>query len=179
MIKVNLISVKRKKKTKPVPSFLIGMVVVTVVVGIVMAYLALFFSSRLSMKKTQFTANEKKIAVLKEKIKAVQNFEQLNMTYKQRSNIIEQLSKNKSVPVKLLDEISNLLPTGIWLQAMTLSGESIKIDGYGFTNSDIVSFVDNVKNSKIFSDVYLQESKSTTLENIPIYMFKLTFMIKV
>jgi type IV pilus assembly protein PilN len=179
MIKVNLIPVKRKKKPKPVPSFLIGTVVVTVVVGIVMAYLVLFFSSRLSMKKAQFTANEKKIAELKEKIKAVQNFEQLNKTYKQRSDIIEQLSKNKSVPVRLLDELSNLLPTGIWLQSMTLSGESIKIDGYGFTNSDIVSFVDNIKNSKMFTDVYLQESKSTTLENMPLYIFKLTFMVKV
>jgi type IV pilus assembly protein PilN len=180
MIKVNLIPVKRKKKSKPLPSFLlIGMVGVTIVAGIIMAYLVLFFSSRLSMKKTQFVANEKKIAELKEKIKAVQNFEQLNKTYKQRSDIIEQLSKNKSVPVRLLDEISNLLPTGIWLQAMTLSGESIKIDGYGFTNSDIVAFVDNIKNSKIFTDVYLQESKSTTLEKVPLYMFKLTFTIKV
>jgi type IV pilus assembly protein PilN len=179
MIKVNLIPVKRKKKPKPVPSFLIGTVVVTVVVGIVMAYLVLFFSSRLSMKKAQFTANEKKIAELKEKIKAVQNFEQLNKTYKQRSDIIEQLSKNKSVPVRLLDELSNLLPTGIWLQSITLSGGSIKIDGYGFTNSDIVSFVDNIKNSKMFTDVYLQESKSTTLENMPLYIFKLTFMVKV
>jgi type IV pilus assembly protein PilN len=179
MIKVNLIPVKRKKKPKPVPSFLIGTVVVTVVVGIVMAYLVLFFSSRLSMKKAQFTANEKKIAELKEKIKAVQNFELLNKTYKQRSDIIEQLSKNKSVPVRLLDELSNLLPTGIWLQSITLSGGSIKIDGYGFTNSDIVSFVDNIKNSKMFTDVYLQESKSTTLENMPLYIFKLTFMVKV
>jgi type IV pilus assembly protein PilN len=178
MIKVNLIPVKRKKKPKPIPSFLIRTVIVTVVVGIVMAYLVLFFNSRLSMKKSQFTANEKKIAELKEKIKAVQNFELLNKTYKQRSDIIEQLSKNKSVPVRLLDEISGLLPTGVWLQAMTLTGGNIKIDGFGFTNSDIVSFVDNVKNSKMFTDVYLQESKSTTLENIPLYMFKLTFMIK-
>jgi type IV pilus assembly protein PilN len=179
MIKVNLIPVKRKKKSKPLPSFLIGMVGVTIVVGIVMAYLVLFFSSRLSVKKAQFAANEKKIAELKEKIKAVQNFEELNKTYKQRNDIIEQLSKNKSLPVRLLEEISDLLPTGVWLQAMILSGQSIKIDGYGFTNPDIVSFVDNIKNSKMFTDVYLQESKSTTLENVPVYMFKLTFTIKV
>ncbi len=179
MIKVNLIPTKRGKKTKPVPPFVVTMMVVTIVVSVVMAYLVFFFNSRLSMKKTQLAANEKKIVELKEKIKAVENFEQLNKAFQQRNDIIEQLSKNKSVPVKLLDEISNLLPNGIWLQTTTVSGESINIDGYGFTNSDIVSYVDNVKNSKMFSDVYLQESKSTTIENIPLYMFKLTFKIKV
>jgi type IV pilus assembly protein PilN len=179
MIKVNLIPVKRKKKSKPVPSFVIAMVIVTVVTGIVMAYFCLFFSSRLAAKKAQFSANEKKIANLREKIKAVENFEQLNKTFKQRSDIIEQLSKNKSIPVKLLDEISNLLPKGVWLKGLTVSGGSINIDGFGFTNTDIVSYVDNVKNSKMFTEVYLQESQSTTLGKIELYTFKLTFKLRV
>lgn len=179
MIKVNLIPVKRKKKAKPLPTFIITMVIVTIGVSIVMAYLFFFFNSRLSVKKAQFAANEKMIAELKEKIKAVENFEQLNKTFQQRNDIIEQLSKSRSVPVKLLDEISNLLPNGIWFQTMTMSGDNVSIDGYGFTNTDIVSYVDNVKNSKIFTDVYLQESKSTEIEKQPLYMFKLTFKIKV
>jgi type IV pilus assembly protein PilN len=179
MIKVNLIPLKRKKKAKPVPSFVIATLVVTLVAGIVMAYFYFFFNSRLATKKAQFSTNEKKIANLKEKIKAVENFEQLNKTFQQRSNIIEQLSKNKSIPVKLLDEISNLLPSGVWLTGMTVSGESINIDGFGFSNNDIVSYVDNVKNSKIFTEVYLQESKSTAIEKIELYTFKLTFKMKV
>src|SRR4030042_3915242 len=116
MIKVNLIPAKRKKKAKPLPTFIITMVVVTIGLSIVMAYLFFFFNSRLSVKKAQFAANEKMIAELKEKIKAVENFEQLNKTFQQRNDIIEQLSKSRSVPVKLLDEISNLLPNGIWFQ---------------------------------------------------------------
>jgi type IV pilus assembly protein PilN len=144
-----------------------------------MAYLFFFFNSRLSAKNAQFADNEKKIAELKEKIKAVESFEQLNKTFQQRNDIIELLSKSRSVPVKLLDEISNLLPNGIWFRTMTVSGENVSVDGYGFTNTDIVSYVDNVKNSKIFTDVYLQESKSTEIEKIPLYMFKLTFKIKV
>ena len=179
MIKVNLIPVKRKKKAKPLPTFILTMVIVTIGVSIVMAYLFFFFNSRLSAKKAEFAAKEKQIAELKEKIKAVENFEQLNKTFQQRNDIIEQLSKSRSVPVKLLDEISNLLPNGIWFQTMTVSGDNVSIDGYGFTNTDIVSYVDNVKNSKIFTDVYLQESRSTNIETAPLYMFKLTFKIKV
>jgi len=179
MIKVNLLPVKRKKKPKPIPAFMVTMIVVTISVGIIMAYLVFFFNSRLEAKKVQYKDNEKKIAEIKEKIKAVENFEQVNKLFQQRTSIIEQLRKNQSIPVKLLDEISKLLPNAVWLQTMTMSGENINIDGYAFANSDVVSYVDNLKNSKIFTEIYLQESKSSTIEKIPVYMFKLTFKMKV
>ena len=154
------------------------MVIATLIAGIVMAYLTFFYSSQLNARKTKFAENERLIAELKEKIKAVENFEKLNRTIQQRNEIIEQLSKNKSVPVKVLDEISDIIPTGIWISAMTASGANISLSGYGFTNPDIVAFVDNVKNSSMFTEVYLQESVSTIVEKIPLYMFKLTFNVK-
>ena len=179
MIKVNLLPVRRKRKPKPLPSFVVTMVLATIIVGIVMAYLVFFFNSRLETKKEKFSANEKKIAELKEKIKAVENFEQANKLFQQKTGIIEQLRKNQSIPVKLLDEVSKLLPNGVWLKTMTAAGENINIDGYAFANSDVVAYVDNLKNSKIFTEIYLQESKSTTVEKVPVYMFKVTFKMKV
>jgi type IV pilus assembly protein PilN len=178
MIKVNLLPVKRKKKAKPIPTFLIATILITLVSTIVMGYLMFFFSSRLSEKKQQFAANEKKIAELKEKIKAVDDFEKRNKTFKERNDIIEQLSKNKSLPVKLLAEVNTLIPTGIWLQSMTITGDTIGIDGYGFSNTEIVNYVDNLKNSAMFTEVYLQESKSGEIDKIPLYIFKMTFKIK-
>ncbi|MDH5203336.1 MAG: PilN domain-containing protein [Nitrospirota bacterium] len=179
MIKVNLLPVKRKRKPKPIPAFVVTMVVATIIVGLVMAYLAFFFNSRLETKKETFKDNEKKIAELKEKIKAVENFEQVNKLFQQKTSVIEQLRKNQSFPVKLLDEISKLLPNGVWLHTMTVAGGNINIDGYAFANSDVVSYVENLKNSKVFTEIYLQESKSLTIEKIPVYMFKLTFKMKV
>lgn len=179
MIKVNLLAVKRKKKPKPIPSFIVTMVAITIITIIVMANFAFFFNSRLSKKRTLFQANESKIAELKQKIKEVENFEQLNKTIEQRNDIIEQLRKNQSMPVRLLDEANNLLPNGVWLDEMTVSGENVSMEGYAFTNSDIVTYVDNMKNSQIFTEVYLQESKSTNIENTSLYMFKLTFKMKV
>ncbi len=179
MIKVNLLPVKRKKKPKPLPSFLVIMVLVTVIVGIIMAYLTFFFSARLTDRKNQVAANEKKIAELKEMIKAVEDFEKRNKTFQERNDIIEQLSRNKSLPVKILDEFSALLPNGVWLQTMSVSAGTINLEGYGFTNNDIVAYVDNIKNSPLFTEVYLQESKSVEAEKVAVYMFKLTCKLKV
>jgi len=178
MIKVNLIPLKRKKKAKPVPMFLIIGVFVTIA-ALFISGLFFYRASRIfADTKAQHLANENRLAELKEKIKAVENFEQLNQTFEQRNNIIEQLSKNKSVPVILLDEVSTLLPIGVWLDRMTVAGNTIKLDGYGFTNSDIVTFVNNIKASKSFANVYLNQSKGTELEKVPLYQFSITFTIK-
>ena len=58
-----------------------------------------------------------------------------------------------------------------------MAGDSISLDGYGFTNTEIVTYVDNIKGSKLFTEVYLQESKSMESEKIPLYMFKLTLKL--
>jgi len=177
MIKVNLLPVKRKKKAKPLPAFLLATIAGTVAACLIMGYLVFFITTRLSERKATFAKNETIIAELKEKIKAVEDFEKRNINFKERTDIIEQLSKNRSIPARLLDELSSLQPTGIWLQTLSVAGDSISLDGYGFTNTEIVTYVDNIKGSKLFTEVYLQESKSMESEKIPLYMFKLTLKL--
>jgi type IV pilus assembly protein PilN len=179
MIKVNLIPLKRKKKAKPIPIFLTIGVFVTIAALLIAGLFFFRATSKLSKTRAQHAANETRLAELKEKIKAVENFEQLNKTFEQRNKIIEQLSKKKSVPVFLLDEVSKLLPVGVWLDRMTVTGDNIKLDGFGFTNSDIVVFVNKIKASKLFADVYLQQSKGVEKDKVPLYQFSLTFRIKV
>lgn len=180
MIKVNLLPVKRRKKAKPIPTFLVSAILITVVVGIVMAYTAFFFSSRLSDRKDQFAANERKIAELKERIKEVEDFERRNKIFEDRNAVIEKLSKNKSLPVKVLDELSSIIPIGIWYQRMELKGNNISIDGFGFRNDEIVKYVNNAKKSDLFQEVYLRESKrgQEGREGTPLYIFKITFQVK-
>lgn len=180
MIRVNLLPVKRKKKAKPLPTFVISTTLITVLVLIALAYLFFYYNSNLQTTQGKFDANKQKIAELKNKIKEVDNFEKLNKTIEERTKIIEQLRKNQNIPVMMLDEISRNLPRGVWLQSMTVTGGgSGSIDGYAFTNSDVVAYVDNLKGSKLLTDIYLQESKQAEIEKIPLYQFKLTFRVVV
>jgi len=178
MIKVNLISTKKKKKQKPVPAFLIYTVLLTVAVGLLFLYIAYHFASKVSDKEMQVKENEKTIAVLKEKIKAVEDFEKLNKTFQQRKDIIEELGRNKSRPVKILDEISALLPPGVWLMSADVRGLDVSLSCTGFTNTDVVNYINNLKNSKLFTDVYLQESVQSKMASTTVYSFKLTFKVK-
>jgi len=178
MIKVNLISTKKKKKQKPVPAFLIYTVLLTLTIGAIFLYVTYHFSATVSAKEAKVGENEKTIAVLKEKIKAVEDFEKLNKTFQQRKDIIEELGRNKSRPVKILDEISALLPPGVWLAGADVKGLDVSLSCIAFTNTDVVNYVNNLKNSRLFTDVYLQESVQSKAAAITVYSFKLTFKVK-
>ena len=178
MIKVNLIPAKKKRKQKPVPAFLIYGVLLTIMTGAILAYVLYFFSSRLADREAKVRENDTKIAELKEKIKAVEDFEKLNKTFQQRKDIIEELGRNKSRPVKILDEISSLLPVGVWMNSMDVKGSDINLGCTAFSNTDVVNYVNNLKSSKLFADVYLQESVQAKTAGASVYTFKVTLKVK-
>ncbi|MEC4676900.1 MAG: PilN domain-containing protein [Nitrospirota bacterium] len=182
MIKVNLLPVKKKKKAKPIPTFLISTIFLTVIVGLVLMYFVYMFNSRVEARQVQFRENEIKIEELKERIKAVEDYEKRNKIYRNRKKIIEQLGKDKTKPVKILDEVSKDLPGGVWLRSMDVKGNNVILSCTAFTNTDVVNYVNNLKNSRLFTGVYLQESvqakASKTADDYKLYDFIIKFQVK-
>lgn len=177
MIRVNLLPVKRKKRAKPIPAFIISAILITALVLCALVYLFFYYNTSLQSTKDKFEANKQKIAELKNMIREVDNFEKLNKTIEERTKIIEQLRKNQNIPVMMLDEISRKLPKGVWVNSLTVSSNGGSLEGYAFTNSDVVAYVDNLKGSKLLTEIYLQESRQAEIEKIPLYQFKLTFKV--
>ena len=116
---------------------------------------------------------------LKSKLIEVRNYEKDNEEFRNKTNITEQLKKNQIVPLRLLDEVSEMLPKGVWLTELTDQGSVVSIQGYAHTNYDLVTYVQNLKGSKYLENVSLIESRQTDVEKFTIYKFKLTFKVKV
>ena len=178
MIRVNLLPVKRKKKAKPVPMFLIVMVLLTLISSLGAAYYFYYLNSRISSLTKQNQDNAAQITELSNKIKEVENFQTQRKTLEDRKNIIEKLRKNQSIPAKILSEMSSVLPAGVWITSMTVTGENISIAGLGFTNEDVVNYIDNLKKSPLLADVYLQGSTKSGSGSVITYTFTVKCKLK-
>lgn len=99
------------------------------------------------------------MAKLATKINEIKNLEQLNKMFGQRSMLIETLRKNQSIPVRVLDEVTMLVPDGVWLSSLVFKDNRISLEGNAFSNFDIVSLMDNLKRAADLSDAYLEESR--------------------
>ncbi len=184
MIRINLLPVKRKKKPKPVPVFVIVAVIATLVVLVGALFTYVNMKEKITVLKERKTSNERRLADLKTKLKSLENYESLVKTVEGKKKVILQLRKNQGVPVRLMDELSKNLPNGIWLRMLQVKNNTVDIEGYAFTNSDVVKYVNRLKKSALFSSVYLAESKRKditeggTKEKIPVYNFKIRLNVK-
>lgn len=180
MIRVNLLAWKKKKDKviKAPANFLVMAGVVGGTTIIVTGVFIFFLNSNVSKLRSQSELNNAQLTELKKKISEVKKYERLNKEIEQRNVLIETLRGNQAVPVKLLDNVSTALPQGVWLASLTCKENRISLEGYAFTNIDIVSYVENLKKSVNFTDVYLEESRQIEFEKAQVYKFKLNFNVK-
>jgi type IV pilus assembly protein PilN len=178
MIRINLLPSGKKKALILPPSLIYG-VLATILTVILTVGLTIYMGSQVSSKEKDVAAKEQKLRSLQAKLIEVQNYEKDNREVREKTQIIEQLKKKQIVPLRILDETSEMLPKGVWLTSLTDTLGSVSIEGYAFTNSDLVTYVQNLKNSKYFTNVTLIESRQAEIAEFSIYKFKLTFNIPV
>ncbi len=178
MIKINLLPSGKKKAIILPPNIIYG-IVATVISILVFAGFTVYLNRQVSAMQAEIITKEQRLKKLQAALVEVTNYEKNNQEFREKAMIIEQLKKNQIVPLRLLDEISEMLPNGVWLTELQDKGGVVSIDGYAFTNSDLVTYVQNLKSSKYLTDVMLIESRQAEIGEFSVYKFKLTFKVKV
>jgi len=183
VIKINLLPVKRvARKTKaPLDEALrqlgIGVAVVVIFLG-ACGYRWQMLADEFALQTHVKASKTAEAAVLKKKVREVEDYEKKKLALENQVRIIEQLRKNQGGPVRLLDYLSQSLdPLKVWLSSVDGDAQ-VTVAGKALTNDDIVAFINNLQQSQYFSSVMLQESVQAVEEGITVYAFKLTMTVK-
>ncbi|HIE65430.1 MAG: PilN domain-containing protein [Nitrospira sp.] len=180
MIEINLLTPHRAKTTKRKVEIQAQLIVVIAVCLVTLLICGFFWgklNDKVSVLNSETSELSAELVQLKMKVKEVKNYERNKKVVQEKIEIIDQLRKNQSVPVHLLDEISRSLPDRAWITSLSESRGSIDLDGKAVTNNDIVEFIDNLKESSFFGDVQILESRKSIEGNIPVYFFRLKGVI--
>jgi len=176
MIRINLLGggrPKRAHKSTEVPYQTVAVFGVILLLVVGMGYVWWYLSDRVQAMTTQTVTLTKDLAALKLKVKEVEDYEKNKKDFEEKIGVIQQLRKNQSGPVHLLEEISRSLPDRVWLIALSEQGGKIDLEGKAVTNSEIVDFINNLKTSRYMSEIQLIESRQIAEGGISVYAFKL------
>ena len=157
MIKINLLAVERplSKKTIALPE---GRKL-TILCSLILIVAPAFAGWRYFGLKGEAVRIDSEIASTQEEatrlravIAQVQQFESQKADLEQRVALIEQLRREQSGPVHMLDQISRALPPLLWLTSLQQSAEpgEVLMEGRCATMTGLSDFVGNLEASGYF-----------------------------
>jgi type IV pilus assembly protein PilN len=184
MIKINLLTVERKAAKK---KFAIqDGHKITIACSVLLVATALFVGWRYWTLGQESAKLDRDIAAaqregvrLRSIITQVQQFEARKSQLQQRVTLIEQLRKDQTGPVHMLDQISRALPSMLWLTDLKQSANpnEVLITGKCTSLTALTDFVGNLEASGYFKrSVEIVNSQTETLPTPPGEM--VTFSIR-
>lgn len=173
MIKINLLPYKAEQRREQIiiHSVVLGVSVVIALAVCLVVHLAL--ASKISDVESETVRVNAEIARLQKSLKEIENFRKLQDELKEKIDVLDQLKKNKSGPVFLLDDLNRLLPDKMWLLSFKESGGVITIEGIGLNEETVAVFLRDLEASDYFQGVVLIEITKQIKADNRVQKFKL------
>jgi type IV pilus assembly protein PilN len=167
MIRINLLTVERKVVKKAGASFQAGQKI-TILCSLIVVVAALFVGWR-------YWSVQQETARLKAILQQVQEFDDRKTQLQQRVVLIEQLRKNQTGPVHMLDQISRALPPMVWLTQMRQTDDGVTIDGRCTALTSLSDFIVSLEASGYFErSIEIVSSQTETMPTPPGELIKFT-----
>jgi Tfp pilus assembly protein PilN len=185
MIKINLVSEGRRpvvsRKTKErlgIAGFSLGeglfLLALLLGVGAVGGYWW-YLRGEVKERDVAIADAQKEVDDLQQVLKEVEDYKLKKEKLEHKIEIINQLKRAQWGPVRIMDQISNALPELLWLDRMTLNGNSIEVSGKAFNTNQIAAFIENLGKFQEFQEPRLRD----TSKQGPVYSFVITFNFSV
>lgn len=162
MIKIDL-RTKKKKSIKEVletrvavvellkyKEFLIGVVGgVIILLQIIYILFLIYQENKLSSKKEYLLEEKRRLAVIERKLKSlnreIERQKRIKENLKLRLSILDTLDKKRADIKNMLVNIGTSIPEGVWIEDLTISKNSMNLNGYTFNPDNIYTFFLNLK----------------------------------
>lgn len=174
-MRINVLPERRARRAgKILKTLLISLTVLISVPLVIETVIWYVLDRRVAAFEREKVTLTQALETLKARVKEVENVERDNKAFEEKRKVIEQLKTKQGVPVRLLSEVSQALPPGVWLATLTEQAGKVGLTGKAQTNADLVDFVLRLQRSPFFKEVMLVESREASEEKTAVYAFIVT-----
>ncbi|MCA1927709.1 MAG: PilN domain-containing protein [Calditerrivibrio sp.] len=171
MIKINLLGVKKKKKTNPV------VVELLVVFVFLLAYILYFVNVNSSMRselehyKSEVVTLQIELKKLQKIKNEIEEFKKKREALQKKIDIVKNLKKGQRGYAPLFINIEKSLPEDVWISNVAYNGNSITINVTSLRSSSVNQFIMNLYKTNMFTNIELKVVKKANVDKIDINNF--------
>ena len=173
MIRINLIRGKRKKKKELNVDAIYLLLPLLVIVGVLLFHRSV--SGTIKTLHTDIRKANVEVERLKKEIGEVETFKARKAELQQKVDVISSLQTGRTGPVKIFEASSASIPEKCWVDSLSLKGDQVQVTGIALNNYTIANFMTALGRSGRFRNVVLGSADKTTVSNVKLVQFGLTF----
>ncbi|MBN1612858.1 MAG: PilN domain-containing protein [Deltaproteobacteria bacterium] len=179
MIRINLLPYREKEQKAGIARQFIVMGAVLGAFLVLVLAVHLVVSSKISGLEEEIQTLESDLERLTKVVGDVEQYKEDKRVVEKKLAVIAQLEHNRLGPVRLLDGLTQLVPTeDVWLDRLSQSGTDLRIEGVARDNIAVVKFMKNLEGSDLIRSVDLQSTKETEISGIKLQKFILSCAMK-
>ncbi len=173
MIRINLLSAREIRAE-------IGrrqdLTVAAASLGVTLALILIVFLyqfSRSTLLSSRLSGMRQEIATLESRAKEVTELQKDNGELKQKLKVIDDLSKKKVGPVRVMEGLSGATPVRLWLTEFKENAGNLSLNGMAVDNQTVADFLKALSSTAYFKDVELVETSQTEQDKLLLKKFSL------
>ena len=180
MIKINLLPIGRRPVEERIRK---EISVFILLIGFSLAIMAYFHIGHTGEIK-QITAEkgtvDKEIRRYQDRQKQLNELKKKEEMMRQKLKVIENLSQNRDLPVRVLDELAIRIPSDkMWIKSLTQKGNVLSLSGVARGNETIAQFMEELARSPYIdaNEVVLKQSRQVNIQGYKLKNFNLSAKI--
>lgn len=176
MVKINLLPVRAAAKRESLKIQAVIAVLMLVLLLIIIAFLHMSILGKIDDLNKEIKTTETELARLN-KIKAkVDKFKADSKMLEKKLDVIKKLNLGRTDGVKLMDELSNVVPEKLWLESLKSVKSGLAITGLSMDHDTIAQFMTNMEKSAYFKEIRLKSTNQKKVAGEDIHQFSLTVL---
>lgn len=173
MIRINLLSAREIRAE-------IGrrqdLTVAAASLGVTLALILIVFLyqfSRSTLLSSRLSGMRQEIAALESRAKEVTELQKNIGELKQKVKVIDDLSKKKIGPVRVMESLSGATPIRLWLTEFKENAGNLSLNGMAVDNQTVADFLKALSSTAYFKDVELVETSQAEQDKLLLKKFSL------
>jgi type IV pilus assembly protein PilN len=159
MLQINLLPVREARRQEDFRQLMMqgALVLLLVCAGIGFVYSDI--SEEISLSNARIQQMQRDIDQYKPQLEQVAEYRIKKSELEAKINVIDELDRARSGPVRVLSELAERVPDRLWLTSLSTQGREIRLEGRSLDNDLVAVFLRALSESKYFDQVDLDKTE--------------------
>jgi type IV pilus assembly protein PilN len=165
MIRINLLPFRAARKKENIKRQVSVFILAVILLFSVMGFIFITLTGKLAGVRNEKAQKTKELAHYEATNKKLEDLRKKIEEIRTKLGVIRTLEKNKTGPVRLLDEIATAVPKDkLWLRSLEEKRGLLTLTGTAMDNETVALFMTNLEKAGLITSVDLKNTKLRTLQ---------------